>query len=125
MPVMNVILGDFNYTLGVGQGNTFLKLAGNLCGSNAARLSTVFQRAMLHVSGKFFLSLQGCKEMDEQILALLIQQQVAMGEKCRDLVLVDVPSQILKILETTSFTTLCEILPSLREAENKYGHVVS
>lgn len=124
MPVMNVIVGDLSYTLGVGQGNTFLRLAGNLCGSHtAARVGTVFQRALNHVSDKFFLSLEGCYAIDSEALALLIQQQKTLGAMARDLVLVDVPIQIMKLLEASHLTSLCEVLPSLEDAEKKYGYI--
>ena len=124
MPVMDVILGDLNYTLGVGQTNTFLRVAGNLTGSNAAKLTTVFNRTLSHARGKLFLSLQGCYTIDSQTLAVIAQQHKALGELCREMVLVDVPSQILQVLEGSHITSLFEVFPSLQDAEKKYGHAV-
>ncbi len=125
MPLMDVTLGDLNYTLGVGQGNTFLRLAGNLCGvNNAAKLSTVFRRALTHARGKLFLSLQGCYTIDSQALAVLVHQHKELGERCRDMVLMDVPVQIQRILESAQISALWEIFPSLQDAEKKYGHAV-
>ena len=125
MPVMDVILGDLNYTLGVGQTNTFLRVAGNLAGNNAAKLSTIFNRTLAHARGKLFVSLQGCYSIDSQTLAALAQLHKALGTLCREMVLVDVPSQILKVLEGSHLSSLFEIFPSLQEAEEKYGRAVS
>lgn len=124
MPVMNVTLGDLNYTLGIGQTNTFLRLAGNLCGTNAAKMTTVFQKSILHARGKLFLSLQGCYTIDSQALAVLAQHHKNMGDRCLEMVLVDVPSQILQALELSHIASLFEIFPSLEDAEKKYGHAV-
>jgi anti-anti-sigma regulatory factor len=101
-----------------------LRLAGNLCGSNAARLSSIMQRALVHVQGRLFLSLQGCHGIDSQALALLAHQRAALGERCRDVILVDVPAHLLKVLEGSHIAALFEILPSLQDAEKKYGHAV-
>jgi len=122
MPLMNVTLGDMHYTLGVGAGHTLLRLAGNLCGSNAAKLGTVFQRSLANLRGKLFLSLQGCSGMDSQSLAFLVQQGRTLGDRCGDVVLVDVPSQFQSMLEGSPLTALFETFPSLQEAEKKYGH---
>lgn len=121
---MNVTLGDLNYTLGIGPSSSFLRLAGNLCGSNASRLSSFMQRAMTHVQGRLFLSLQGCNQIDSQTLSLLALQRAALGERCRNVVLVDVPDQLRKALEDSPVAALFEILPSLQDAEKKYGHAV-
>jgi anti-anti-sigma factor len=121
---MNVTLGDLNYTLGVGADNTFLRLAGNLCGTNAAKMAAVFQRTITHARGKLFLSLQGCYTIDSQAVAALALHHKNLGERCRDMVLVDVPSQILHALEMSQVASLFEIFPSLQEAEKKYGHAV-
>ena len=124
MPVMNVTLGDLSYTLGIGPSSSFLRLAGNLCGSNTNKLSSIMQRALVHVQGRLFLSLQGCHAIDSQALALLAHQRAALGERCRDVVLVDVPVQLQKVLEGSHIAALFEILPSLQDAEKKYGHAV-
>lgn len=124
MPVMNVTLGDLSYTLGIGPSSSFLQLAGNLCGSNAGKLSSIMNRAMLHVQGRLFLSLRGCNAIDSQALALLAHQRAALGERCREVVLVDVPVQLMKVLEGSHIAALFEILPSLQDAEKKYGHAV-
>lgn len=52
MPIMDMLLGDLNYTLGVGQTNTFLRVAGNLAGGNAAKLSAILNRTLAHAKGK-------------------------------------------------------------------------
>ncbi len=124
MPVMDVLLGDLSYTLGVGQTNTFLRVAGNLAGSNAAKLSAIFNRTLAHAKGKLFLSLQGCYTIDSTALAALVSQHRAMGNLAREMVLVDVPSQILQILEGSHLASLFEIFPSLEDAEKKYGRAV-
>lgn len=121
---MNVTLGDLSYTLGIGPTSSFLQLAGNLCGNNAGKLSSIMQRAMMHVQGRLFLSLQGCHSIDSQALALLAHQRAALGERCREVVLVDVPVQLMKVLEGSHIAALFEILPSLQDAEKKYGHAV-
>ena len=124
MPVMNVTLGDLSYTLGIGPSSSFLRLAGNLCGSNTSKLSSIMQRALVHVQGRLFLSLQGCHSIDSRTLALLAHQRAALGDRCRDVVLVDVPEQLRKVLEGSHIAALFEILPSLQDAEKKYGHAV-
>ena len=124
MPVMDMILGDLNYTLGVGPTNTFLRVAGNLAGTNVAKLSTIFNRTLAHAKGKLFVSLQGCSCIDSQALAALAHQHKALGALCREMVLVDVPAQILQVLEGSHLATLFEIFPSLQEAEKKYGRAV-
>lgn len=124
MPVMNVTLGDLSYTLGIGPSSSFLRLAGNLCGSNTPRLSSIMQRALVHVQGRLFLSLEGCRSIDSQALALLAHQRAALGERVRDVVLVDVPAQLQTVLEGSHIAALFDILPSLQEAEKKYGHAV-
>ena len=124
MPVMNVTLGDLNYTLGVGQTNTFLRVAGNLAGTNAAKLTAIFNRTLSHARGKLFLSLQGCYTIDSQALASLAMQHKALGHLAREMVLVDVPAQILQVLEGSHLSSLFEIFPSLQEAEKKYGSAV-
>jgi anti-anti-sigma factor len=124
MPVMDVTLGDLNYTLGIGQTNTFLRVAGNLAGSNAAKLSAIFNRTLSHAKGKLFLSLQGCYTIDSQALATLASQHKALGHLAREMVLVDVPSQILQVLEGSQLASLFEIFPSLQDAEKKYGRAV-
>lgn len=124
MPVMNVILGDLNYTLGVGQANTFLRVAGNLAGGNSAKLHAVLNRALAHAQGKLILSLQGASAIDSAALAALARQHKALAEKAMEMVLVDVPSQILAALEGSHMVPLFEIFPSLREAEEKYGRTV-
>ncbi|MDB5048156.1 MAG: hypothetical protein JWO30_1227 [Fibrobacteres bacterium] len=124
MPVMDVILGDLNYTLGVGGTNTFLRVAGNLAGNNAAKLSTIFNRTLAHAKGKLFLSLQGCYSIDSTALAALAVQHKALGNLAREMVLVDVPSQIMQVLEGTHLASLFEIFPSLQDAEKKYGRAV-
>ena len=121
---MDVILGDLNYTLGVGGTYTFLRVAGNLAGSNAAKLSTIFNRTLSHAKGKLFLSLQGCYTIDSTALAALALQHKALGHLAREMVLVDVPSQILQVLEGSHLASLFEIFPSLRDAEEKYGRAV-
>lgn len=121
---MNVTLGDLNYTLGVGDDNTFLRLAGNLGGANAAKLASVFQKSILHIHGKLFLSLQGCYSIDSQTLAALAVHQKRMAERCFEMVLVDVPAQILQVLEMSQLKSCFEIIPSLQDAEDKYGHSV-
>ena len=121
---MDVILGDLNYTLGVGGTNTFLRVAGNLAGNNAAKLSAIFTRTLAHAKGKLFLSLQGCYTIDSTALATLALQHKALGHLAREMVLVDVPSQILQVLEGSHLASLFEIFPSLREAEEKYGRAV-
>ena len=121
---MNVTLGDLNYILGVGEENTFLQLAGNLCGTNASKITSVFQRTITHAKGKLFLSLQGCYNMDSQTLAALAIHQKNRLDLCREIVLVDVPSQIMKILELAQITAMTEVFPSIEEAEKKYGHSV-
>jgi anti-anti-sigma regulatory factor len=110
--------------LGIGPSSSFLRLAGNLCGSNSGKLGSIMQRAMLHVQGRLFLSLQGCSAIDSQALAMLAHQRAALGERCRDVVLVDVPVQLMKVLEGSHIAALFEILPSLQDAEKKYGHAV-
>lgn len=122
---MDVILGDISYTLGIGPGNTFLRVAGNFSGSNTAKLSSAFQRGIMHIRGKLFLSLQGCATIDSQGLAFLVQQGKNLGDRCRDVVLVDVPIQILKALEGSHLTSLFETFPSLEDAEKKYGSAVN
>ena len=124
MPVMDVILGDLNYTLGIGQANTFLRVAGNLAGGNAAKLHSVLNRALAHARGKMILSLQGCSSIDSAALAALARQHKALAEKAVEMVLVDVPSQVLAALEGSHLAPLFEIFPSLREAEEKYGRAV-
>jgi anti-anti-sigma factor len=124
MPVMNVTLGDLSYTLGIGPSSSFLRLAGNLGGSNTSKLSHIMQRALVHVQGRLFLSLQGCNAIDSQTLALLAHQRAALGERCREVVLVDVPDRLQKVLEGSHIAALFEILPSLQDAEKKYGHAV-
>ena len=124
MPVMDVTLGDLNYTLGIGQTNTFLRVAGNLAGNNAAKLSTIFNRPLAHARGKLFLSLQGCYTIDSQALAVLAQHHKNMRDRCLEMVLVDVPAQILHALELSQIASLFEIFPSLEDAEKKYGHAV-
>ncbi len=124
MPLMNVTLGDLNYTLGVGEANTFLRLAGNLCGSNAVKIGSVFSRTLTHARGKLFLSLQGCSTIDSQALAALALLHKNLEERCRDMVLVDVPVQILRALELSQLASLFEIFPSLEAAEQKYGNAV-
>ncbi|MDB5106681.1 MAG: hypothetical protein JWP91_4370 [Fibrobacteres bacterium] len=124
MPVMDVTLGDLNYTLGIGQTNTFLRVAGNLAGNNAAKLSAIFNRTLAHARGKLFLSLQGCYTIDSQALATLANQHKALGHLAREMVLVDVPTQILQVLEGSQLATLFEIFPSLEDAEKKYGRAV-
>ena len=124
MPVMDVTLGDLNYTLGVGGTNTFLRVAGNLAGGNASKLSAIFNRTLAHAKGKLFLSLQGCYTIDSQALAALATQHKALGHLAREMVLVDVPSQILSVLEGSQLSTLFEIFPSLEDAEKKYGRAV-
>jgi anti-anti-sigma factor len=124
MPVMNVTLGDLSYTLGIGPTSSLLRLAGNLGGTNAARLGAMMQRALRHVQGRLFLSLQGCSAIDSQTLALLAHHRAALGERCRDVVLVDVPAQVQMVLEGSHIAALFEILPSLQDAEKKYGHAV-
>lgn len=124
MPVMDVILGDLNYTLGVGQTNTFLRVAGNLAGGNSAKLSSIFNRTMTHARGKLFLSLQGCYAIDSIALAAFAQHHKALTERTMEMVLVDVPSQILTVLEGNHLASLFEIFPSLQEAEKKYGRAV-
>jgi anti-anti-sigma factor len=125
MPVMDVILGDLNYTLGVGGTNTFLRVAGNLAGGNAAKLSAIFNRTLAHAKGKLFLSLQGCYTIDSIALAALAHQHKAMTNLAQEMVLVDVPSQIMQVLEGSHLASLFEIFPSLREAEQKYGPAVN
>ena len=125
MPVMSVTLGDLNYTLGVGQDNTFLHLAGNLAGANAAKIKSIFQRTITHARGKLFLSLQGCYTFDAQAMAALDHHRKQMGERCREMVLVDVPAQILKALEISQLASLFEIIPSLDDAEKKYGLAIT
>jgi anti-anti-sigma factor len=125
MPVMDVLLGDISYTLGVGPGHTFLRVAGNFCGSNTPKLSSVFQRSITHLRGKLFLSLQGCYSIDSQGLAFLVQQSKNLGDRCRDVVLVDVPTGLLNALDGSHLTSLFETFPSLEEAEKKYGHAVA
>jgi anti-anti-sigma factor len=125
MPVMNVTLGDLNYTLGVGANNAFLRLAGNLAGTNAAKLSSVFQRTITHARGKLFVSLQGCYTIDSQALAALALHHKNLTACCREIILVDVPTQVLQALELSHLTSLFEIFPSLAEAEKKYGHAVN
>lgn len=122
---MTVLLGDLSYTLGVGQTNAFLRVAGNLAGTNAAKLSIVFQRTLAHARGKLFFSLQGCSSIDSQVLAVLAQQHKALGDRCRDMVLVEVPAQILQVLEGSHVAALFEIFPSLQDAEKKYGLAVN
>ncbi len=121
MPVMDVILGDLNYTLGVGRANTFLRVAGNLAGGNAAKLHVILNRALAHASGKLIFSLQGCYSIDSAALAALARQHQAFAEKAMEMVLVDVPAQIRAALEGSHLDSLFEIFPSLREAELKYG----
>ncbi len=125
MPVMDVTLGDLNYTLGVGENNVFLRLAGNLCGGNAAKVTQIFQRTITHVRGKLFLSLQGCYTIDSQALAALTVHHKNLSDRCREMVLVDVPSQILQALIIGQVASLFEIFPSLAEAEKKYGNAVN
>jgi anti-anti-sigma factor len=122
--MMDVILGDLSYTLGVGQTNTFLRVAGNLAGGNSAKLNTIFNRTLAHARGKLFLSLQGCYTIDSVALAAIALQHKALGNLAREMVLVDVPSQILQILEGSHLASLFEIFPSLQDAEKKYGRAV-
>ena len=122
---MNVTLGDLNYTLGVGKDNAFLRLAGNLCGTNAAKITHIFQRTITHARGKLFLSLQGCYTIDSQALAALALHHKNLSDRCREMVLVDVPSQILQALVIGQVASLFEIFPSLEDAEKKYGHAVN
>ena len=124
MPVMDVILGDLNYTLGVGPANTFLRVAGNLAGGNVTKLSAILNRTLAHASGKLIFSLQGCSAIDSAGLAALARQHKALAEKAVQIVLVDVPAQILAALEGSHLAPLFEIVPSLREAEAKYGRAI-
>jgi anti-anti-sigma factor len=124
MPVMDVILGDLNYTLGVGQANTFLRIAGNLAGANAARLHAILERALTHASGKLIFSLQGCYSIDSAALAALACQHKTLADRAVEMVLVDVPAQIRAALEGSHLDSLFEIVPSLKDAEKKYGPAV-
>ena len=117
---MDVLLGDLSYTLGVGQTNTFLRVAGNLAGNNAAKLNAIFNRTLAHAKGKLFLSLQGCCTIDSTALAALATQHRALGNLAREMVLVDVPSQILQVLEGSHLASLFEIFPSLEDAEKHF-----
>ena len=124
MPVMDVLLGDLNYTLGVGRANTFLRVAGNLAGANVAKLHVILNRALAHASGKLIFSLQGCYAIDSAGLAALARQHKALAEKAMAMVLVDVPAQVRAALEGSHLDSLFEIVPSLQEAERKYGPAV-
>lgn len=124
MPVMDVILGDMNYTLGVGQANTFLRVAGNLAGGNVAKLHGILNRTLSHARGTFILSLQGCSAIDSAAIAALARQHKALAEKAIEIVLVDVPTQIKAALVGSHMDSLFEFVPSLEEAEKKYGRAV-
>ena len=118
---MKVTLGDLNYTLGVGQANTFLRVAGNLAGENAAKLHVIFNRALIHASGKLILSLQGAYSIDSAALAALARQQKALADRTMEMVLVEVPTQIRAALEGSHLDSIFEIFSSLQEVEKKYG----
>jgi anti-anti-sigma factor len=124
MPVMNVLLGDMNYTLGIGPANTFLRVAGNLAGGNVVKLHGIFDRVLSHARGTFILSLQGCSSIDSAALAALARQHKALAERAIEIVLVDVPAQIMAALEGSHMDSLFEFAPSLQEAEKKYGRAV-
>ena len=112
MPVMDVILGDMNYTLGVGQANTFLRVAGNLAGGNVAKLHGILNRTLTHARGR----------VDGG--AALARQHKALAEKAIEIVLVDVPAQIKAALVGSHMDSLFEFVPSLEEAEKKYGRAI-
>lgn len=118
---MNVILGDLNYQIGIGRDNSLLYIAGNWCGNNAIKLGVNFVKVIQHVHGKLFLDLEGCKSMDSIALNWLIQLQKILGDKCLGMVLVNVPTPMLEILKGSHIHSLYEILPTLGEAEKKYG----
>lgn len=124
MPVMAVLLGDLSYSIGVGPSNSLLRLAGNLCGHNSVKLGSIMNRVVNHVQGRLFLSLEGCYAIDSTALSHLVRQRKSLQILCRDMVLVDVPAPIRRVLEGYHFDTLFEIIPSLAEAERKYGRSV-
>jgi anti-anti-sigma factor len=122
MAVMDLIFGDIHYRLGFGPHNGFLGIAGNLCGQNAQRLSHAFRKVGQHLKGRLFVSLEGLKALDSAAITLLLNEKKALHERHCEVVFVDVPANILKVLDGAHLTSLFEIVPTLQEAEAKYGY---
>jgi len=125
MAVMDLIFGDVHYTLGFGNKNAFLGIAGNLCGKNAERLRHAFAKIAQRLKGRLFVSLDGLKTLDSLAIALFLQQKKVLAALNCEIVLVDVPEPILLILNKTDLNSVFEILPTRQEAELKYGYALN
>lgn len=118
---MDLIFGDIHYRLGIGAHNSFMSIAGHLGGPNVQRLAQAFRKASQNLQGRLFVSLEGLKSVDSAALALLVREKKALSERHCEAVFVDVPAPIMKLLDGAHLTSLFEIVPTLKEAEAKYG----
>ncbi len=121
MAVMDLIFGDVQYTLGFGARNGFLGIAGNLCGQNSHRLTHAFNKAAKYLQGSLFVSFRGLKALDSLAMTLFLQQKAMLDARHCQVVFVDVPAEILKLLDGAHLTSVFEVVPTLQEAEAKYG----
>lgn len=121
---MDLIFGDIHYRLGIGAHNGFLSIAGHLVGPNVQKLALAFRKASHELKGPLFVSLEGLKSVDSAALAVLVREKKALSERHCDAVFVDVPGPIMKLLDGAHLTSLFEIVPTLKEAEAKYGQAL-
>ena len=121
MAIMDIIFGDVHYTLNLGEVNGFLGIAGNLSGANAQRMTAMFRKVVDRLQGRLFLSLEGLKALDSMAIGLLVQNKKVLDDTNHPVVLVDVPPNIRALLDGAHISDLFEIVPTLQEAEIKYG----
>jgi anti-anti-sigma regulatory factor len=122
MAVMDLIFGDMHYTLGFGPHNGFLGIAGNLCGPNTLKLGPAFRKAAQHLKGRLFVSFDGLKSLDTGAMTFFLQQKKVLDDLHCEVVLVDVPANILLLLDGAQLTSVFEIVATRQEAEAKYGY---
>ncbi len=121
MPLLDVILGDMNYQLGIGQTNSLIRLAGNWSGTHARQLASAFQKALIQPASRLLVSLAECRTIDAQVLQLLKAQQPIFESQSKTILITDIPARLADVIRSSGLNELYETIPSLSEAERKYG----
>lgn len=124
MAVMDLIFGDVHYRLGFGAQNGYLSIAGNLCGQNTQRLVHAFHKVSQNLKGRLFVSLEGLKSVDSSALNLFIREKQKLLERHCEVVFVNVPADILMLMRGADLNSAFEFVPTLQEAEAKYGYAL-
>ena len=109
MAALDVVLGDTHCLFKLGKHGAFLRITGNWTGEKTAKLGGIISKAVNELKGSLLLSLEGCRSMDAQAVAMLLKLEEQLSTLGKSLELVAVPNSLRALFEGTRLVPNTEI----------------